>query len=47
MSDKIKWSIAGVVLMLVLNNEILSWIILSAILYAAVWPIAKAGVCLD
>lgn len=47
MSDKIKWSIAAVVLMLILNNEILSWMILSAIVSTAVWPIVKAGVCLD
>ena len=47
MSDKIKWSIAGVVMILILNNEILSWMILSAIVSTAVWPIVKAGVCLD
>ena len=47
MSDKIKWSIAAVVLMLILNNEIASWIISAALGYVWAWPIVNAGVCLD
>lgn len=47
MSDKIKWSIAGVVLMLILREEVVSWIISTALVYAWAWPIVKAGVCLD
>ena len=38
MSDKIKWSIAGVLVMLVLNSEVVSWIILAVIAYAWAWP---------
>ena len=47
MSDKIKWSIAAVVMMLVLNNEVVSWMISAALVYVWAWPIVKAGVCLD
>ena len=47
MSDKIKWSIAAVVLMLILNEEVASWIISAALAYVWTWPIMKAGVCLD
>ena len=47
MSDKIKWSIAAVALMLILNEEVASWIISAALAYVWAWPIVKAGVCLD
>lgn len=47
MSNKIKWSIAGVVLMLILDNEVVSWAILTVLTYAWAWPIVKAGVFLD
>ena len=47
MSDKIKWSIAAVALMLILNEEVVSWIISAALAYVWAWPIVKAGVFLD
>ena len=47
MSSKIKWSIAGVIVMLIANDEILSWMIVTALAYAWAWPIVREGVSLD
>lgn len=47
MSDKIKWSIAAVVLMLILNDEVVSWIIMTVLAYVWAWSIVKAGVFHD
>ena len=47
MSDKIKWSIAGVLVMFIVSDEILSWAILTAIAYAWAWPIVKEVVTHD
>jgi hypothetical protein len=47
MSDKCKWSIAGVIVMFIANNEILSWMIVTALAYAWAWPIVREGMNLD
>ena len=41
MSAKFKWSIAGVIVMFIFCNEILSGAILTAIIYAWAWPVVK------
>ena len=41
MSDKIKWSVAGVLVMRIVNNEILSWAILTALAFAWAWQLVK------
>lgn len=47
MSDKIKWSIAAVVLMLILNNEVVSWMISAVLVYGWAWPVVKEVVTHD
>ncbi len=45
MSAKFKWGLFAS--MLIINNEILSWAILTILIIAAAWPIVKGGVTLD
>ena len=47
MSAKFKWSVAGVIVMFIFSNEILSWAILTAIIIAWGWPIVKEVVTHD
>lgn len=45
MTAKFKW--AMIALALILNNEIVSWAIVTALAVMWAWPIIKGGVTLD